>query len=71
MVWDCMGWNGAEFLTEIEGKIDAKQYVILFEGKSMKSVEELELDLEDFFFQQDNGPKYTSQRAANWFVEQD
>ena len=27
MVWSCMGWNGVETMVEVEGRIDAKQYV--------------------------------------------
>ena len=27
MVWGCMAWNGVGMLTEVEGRMDAKQYV--------------------------------------------
>ena len=27
MVWDCMGWNEVGVLIEVEGIMDAKQYV--------------------------------------------
>ena len=27
IVWGCMGWNGIGMLKEVEGRIDAKQYV--------------------------------------------
>lgn len=70
MVWGSMGWNGAGILTEVEGKMDAKQYVEILEGGLMESVEKLEMDGESFYFQQDNDPKHTSKRASNWFEEQ-
>jgi hypothetical protein len=71
MVWGCMGWNGVGLLTEIEGKMDAKQYVEILEHSLSKSVDILEIPEENFIFQQDNDPKHTSNRATDWFEEQD
>ena len=31
MVWGCMGWNGVGQLAEIEGKMDADQFVSILE----------------------------------------
>jgi len=44
MVWGFMGWNGVGILTEIEGRMDAKQYVEILEGGVMESVEKLGMD---------------------------
>jgi hypothetical protein len=71
MVWGCMGWNGVGLLTEIEGKMDANQYVEILEHSLSKSVNILEIPEENFIFQQYNDPKHTSNRANDWFQEQD
>ena len=69
MVWGFMGWNGVGILTEIEGKMDAKQYVEILEGGVMESVEKLGMDKESFYYQEDNNPKYTSKLPSKWFED--
>ncbi|KIK76834.1 hypothetical protein PAXRUDRAFT_51939, partial [Paxillus rubicundulus Ve08.2h10] len=29
MVWGCIGWNGVGASTEVEGRMDAKQYMVI------------------------------------------
>src|SRR6202012_276117 len=53
MVWDCMGWNGVGALTEVEGKMDAEQYVEILDGEVLDGLKKLELGRETFYFQQD------------------
>ena len=31
-VWGCVGWNGVEVLSEVEGRMDAEQYVTILEA---------------------------------------
>ena len=31
MVWGCIGWNGVGVLSEVEGRMDAEQYVAILE----------------------------------------
>ena len=63
-----MHWNGVGMLTEVEGRMDAKQC-----GNSgpapTQSMEDLGLPLEKAIFQQDNGPKHTSLLAQTWFKD--
>ena len=33
MVWGCIGWNGVGVLSEVEGRMDAEQYVAILEGE--------------------------------------
>ena len=40
MVWGCMGWCGVGQLAEIEGKIDADQFVSILEDHLLPSLEE-------------------------------
>ena len=60
-----MEWDGV--LTEVEGKMGAKQYVEILDGEVLDSLEKLGLDRETFYFQQDNDPKHTSKLASKFF----
>ena len=43
MVWGCMGWNGVGILAEVEGRMDAIQYVDILEDNLDKSRKKLKL----------------------------
>lgn len=69
MVWGCMGWEGVGRLGEVEGKMNAEQYVDILEHNLLPSMEESETPLDDLIFQQDNDPKHTSKRAKRWMED--
>jgi transposase len=69
MVWGCMGWNGVGMLTEVEGRMDAKQYVEIMDQHLPQSMEDLGIPLEKAIFQQDNDPKHTSKLAQTWLKD--
>jgi transposase len=69
MVWGCMGWNGVGQLAEIEGKMDADQYVSILEDHMLPSLEESGISGEEVIFQQDNDPKHTSKKAKKWMED--
>lgn len=71
MVWGCMGWEGVGRLAEVEGKMDADQYVSILEDNLLPSLEESGFSAEDVIFQQDNDPKHTSKKATKWFEDND
>ena len=71
MVWGCMSWEGVGNLAEIEGRMDANQYVKILGDHLLSSMEESEISLEDLIFQQDNDPKHTSKTAKQWFEDHD
>ena len=71
MVWGCIGWNGVEVLSEVEGRMDAEQYMVILEEGLLQSMKESGIPEDDIIFQQDNDPKHTSRRAQKWFEEQD
>jgi transposase len=69
MVWGCMGWNGVGHLAEVEGRMDADQYVSILEDHMLPSLEESGISEEEVIFQQDNDPKHTSKKAKNWMED--
>lgn len=69
MVWGCMGWNGVGQLAEVEGRMDAEQYVSILEDHMLPSLEESGIPEEKVIFQQDNDPKHTSKKATKWLED--
>ena len=51
MVWGCIGWNGVGQLAEIEGKMNADQYVSILEDHVLPSLEESGIPEEEVIFQ--------------------
>ena len=70
MIWGCMGWNGVGILVEMDGWMDAEQYVSILEDKLLPRMENFALSKESIIFQWDNNPKYFFKRAQNWFKSQ-
>jgi hypothetical protein len=66
MVWGCMGWEGVGRLAEVEGRMDAKQYVAILEDHLLPSIEESGIFDEEVIFQQDGDSKHTSILAQEW-----
>jgi transposase len=69
MVWGCMGWNGVGELAEVEGRMDADQYVEILDNHLLPSLADSGIDEDEHIFQQDNDPKHTSRKARNWMEE--
>ena len=51
MVWGCMGQNGVGIFVEMEGCMDAEQYVSILEDKLLPSMENSELSKTSIIFQ--------------------
>ena len=69
MVWRWMGWNGVGMLAEVEGRMDASQYVNILEENLAENIRILKLQKRNTLFQQDNDPKHTSNLAQKWFKD--
>ena len=69
MVWGCMGWNGVGNLAEVEGKMNADQYVSILEDHMLPSLKDSGISGEEVIFQQDNDPKHTSKKAKKWMED--
>ena len=69
MVWGCMGWNGVGRLAEVEGRMDADQYVSIMKDHMLPSLEESGIPEDEVIFQQDNDPKHTSKKAQKWMED--
>jgi hypothetical protein len=63
MVWGCIEWNGVGVLSEVEGQMDAEQYVAILEQGLLQIMEDSRIPEGDIIFQPDNDPKHTSRRA--------
>jgi hypothetical protein len=63
MVWGCIEWNGVGVLSEVEGQMDAEQYVAILEQGLLQIMEDSGIPEGDIIFQPDNDPKHTSRRA--------
>ena len=50
MVWGCMGWNGVRRLVEVEGKMDANQYVSILADGLLPSIGDLDIQEEEMIF---------------------
>jgi len=70
MIWECMGCNGVGILAEVEGRMDAEQYVSILEDNLLPTIENPGIPEESIIFQQDNNPKHTSRRAQEWLESQ-
>jgi transposase len=51
MVWGCMGWNGVGIMCEVEGRMNAEQYVSILQECLLRSMEESGINEEDIIFQ--------------------
>ena len=51
MVWGCIGWNGVGVLSEVEGRMDAEQYVAILEEGLLQSMKESGISEDDIIFQ--------------------
>lgn len=69
MVWGCMEWSGVGQLAEVEGRMNADQYVDILENHLLPSMQEFEIPVEELIFQQNNDPKHTSKKTSTWFKD--
>ena len=51
MIWGCMRWNIVGHLAEIEGKIDANQYMSILKEYMVSSLEKGGISEEEVIFQ--------------------
>lgn len=69
MVWGVMGWEGVGKMVEVEGRMNADQYVNILTEGLLPTIQESDIPEGDIIFQQDNDPKHTSKKAQNFFDE--
>nr|PNR43865.1 hypothetical protein PHYPA_016248 [Physcomitrium patens] len=54
-------------MAEVEGRMDAKQFVKILEKNLLPSIEEFGISDEEVIFQEDNNPKHNSKLAWKSF----
>ena len=64
-----MKWNIVGHLAEIEGKMDANQYMSILEGYMLSSLEKGGISEEEIIFQWNNDLKNTSKKAKKWIKD--
>ena len=64
-----MGWEGVGQLAEVEGRMNAIQYVDILENDLLFSLEGI--PPENVIFQQDNNPQHTSKKAQKWLEDKE
>ena len=69
MVQGYISWEGVGRLAEVEGRMDADQYVDILEKNLLPSMEEAEMSMEELIFQQNNDPKHISKKAKTWMED--
>jgi len=61
-------WGGFAY-RKVQGKMDAEQYCEILDEGMVESFEKLDMPENEWYFQQNNDPKHTSQRATQWFSD--
>jgi transposase len=69
MLWGCMTISGPGHMTQVEGRMNAKQYTDILSQNLFQSATDTGFQGTDFIFQQDNDPKHTSKLAKKWFAD--
>jgi transposase len=68
MVWDCMTWQGVGMLVEVEGRMDAEQYVNILSNGLIGTLEKFGWSADAVIFQQDGDSKHTANLAHAWLA---
>jgi len=69
MLWDCMTPQRVGYMCRIGSRVDAELHTSILQYNFLAIMEFYGLDKSDPIFQEENGPKYTSQKASKWFKQ--
>jgi hypothetical protein len=50
MIWDCIEWNKVEILSEVEGRMNAEQYIPILGECLLRSMQKSKVNKEDIIF---------------------
>jgi hypothetical protein len=67
MVWGCLTAQGLGRLVRIEGNMDAKLYCEILKDDFLGTLDDLDINKKDVYFQQDNDPKHTAALTQQLF----
>jgi hypothetical protein len=68
-VWGIITPNGPGWLGRIFGNMDAVLYHQILDEDLLRTLHDLDIDIRQHWFQQDNDPKHTSNLVQHWFTE--
>ncbi len=66
MVWGCITSAGLGRIVKIDGNMDAPLYVEILRDELLGSLEDLDINKTNIYFQQDNDPKHTAKLTIAW-----
>jgi hypothetical protein len=71
MIWGCMTYAGLGNMHEVEGRMNADQYIQILDQSLLPTMRSMrDFPFEKLIFQQDNDPKHTSKKASKWIRDQ-
>jgi hypothetical protein len=69
MVWGMITPHRLGQLVRIEGNMHKELYRKILQDNFLDTMDNLELDVHDYYFQQDNDPKHKAGIMKKWFEE--
>jgi hypothetical protein len=66
-----MRWDGVEYETKIDGRIDGDLYMAILKYELRQTLEFYDKLIDDIIFLQDNDLKHPSKKVQKWFKDHD
>lgn len=69
MIWGCFSTKGVGKMWEVDGTMDANQYMKILDNNLLASARSFGMRGTDFIFQQDGDSKHRSGKLRDWFKD--
>ena len=70
MLWSCLTSKGLGALHNIQGRLNARGYIGILEQDLYSTLQDLEFNVEEVIFQQDNASVHSAKIVLDWFGRQ-
>ena len=71
MIWGMITSHRVGRIVRIEGNLNKELYHDILQDNALGTYHEHHMNLDSFYFQQDNDPKHTSKIIKAWIIEND